>query len=146
MKKNIFLLLLAVLIVFTLASCKLNDDSYVSIPKDYLGRWVVFNGEVTDKYFEITRSSILAWKGSDFYPKDLSFNFPGVKEKRFDAETYTPVQSFNRYFSDNSVGYEQTWNDTTLWLIYNAQSDTIRLIEVYGVDNVIKYNYNLIRR
>ena len=88
MKKNIFLLLLTVLIVFTLASCKLNDDSYVRIPEDFRGSWVVFNGSLTEKYFDITKTSIYFTNPITLVKKDLSFNYPGVKEEEFDAASY----------------------------------------------------------
>lgn len=146
MKKNIFLLLLTVLIVFTLASCKLNDDSYVRIPEDFRGSWVVFNGSLTEKYFDITKTSIYFTNPITLVKKDLSFNYPGVKEEEFDAASYKPLNSVKVYYSNDSIGYGQTWNDTTIWLLYSPLSDTLRLIEVCGIDNTVKYNLNLIRR
>ena len=146
MKKNIFLLLLTVLIVFTLDSCKLNDDSYVSIPKKYHGTWVVFNGTVTDNYFEIDNTSIKVWKSNEPFVKDICLNFPGVKERTFDATTYKPVQSVAGYEPAYSIGYEQSFNDRTIWIMYNPDSDALKFIELDGIDNKIKYKYHLIRR
>ena len=139
--------------IFTTTNCFnrfhsgfLQAESYVSIPKKYHGTWVVFNGTVTDNYFEIDNTSIKVWKSNEPFVKDICLNFPGVKERTFDATTYKPVQSVAGYEPAYSIGYEQSFNDRTIWIMYNPDSDALKFIELDGIDNKIKYKYHLIRR
>lgn len=148
MKKLLPILLIAMLV---LASCspeaKVKDKEIgLGLPEKLQGSWCVFKGYKTSIRIMINGDTI---QGMDLDKGGIVYDIVNTKDgailSQFDPETYSPVEKLVGYQPVYSVGYQLKWQDKVIWLMYAPESDAMRFVQIEGLNNIIRYNYSLIR-